>query len=220
MFDFQRQPTRLKSFLAENGEGLQIAALLLGGRPWLRRVQRLIDDASSDLRVTRRMARELRELQALLHLEHVHDPERAEAGHFAELDPAAPYVEEICLMADTLDDALETDLGGEQQAMPSNERVLYERSSRRPAGDRADEVLRKPRDRMRRTVGGSGSLHGQSGALQKRLSPAGRVAVLLDDVTARGGRSIPPPPGPGEGNRRRDVAAIRRRRILHVWWRL
>ncbi len=124
MFDFQRQPSRLHTFLAEQVEGLQNAALLLGGRPWLRRVQRLIEDASTEPRVTRRMARELRELRALLHLEHVHDPERPEAGYFAELDPAEPYVEEICLMADTLDDALETELGDAQHAKLADEAVL------------------------------------------------------------------------------------------------
>lgn len=124
MFDFQRQPSRLHSFLAENGEGLQNAALLLGGHPWLRRMQRLIDDVSSEPRVTRRIARELRELQALLHLEHVYDLERPESAYFAELDPAAPYVEEICLLTEALDEALETGLGGEQQTTPSDQAVL------------------------------------------------------------------------------------------------
>lgn len=97
MFDFPRQPTRLHSFLAEQGEGLQNAALLLGGRPWLRRVQRLIDEACSRPGITRKIGRELRELRALLHLEHIHDIDRPEAAYFAELDPNEPYVEEICL---------------------------------------------------------------------------------------------------------------------------
>ena len=124
MFDFPRQPTRLHSFLAEQGEGLQNAALLLGGRPWLRRVQRLIDEACSRPGVTRKTGRELRELRALLHLEHIHDIDRPEAAYFAELDPNEPYVEEICLLADGLDDALEAELGNAVQATLSDKTVM------------------------------------------------------------------------------------------------
>ncbi|QFS83055.1 hypothetical protein [Roseivivax sp. THAF197b] len=124
MFDFQRQPSRLHIFLAENGEGLQNAALLLGGRPWLRRVQRLLDAALTQTSVTRRVVRELHELRDLLHLEHVHELDRPESAYFAELDPSEPYVEEICLLAEALDEALETALRGGQQTMPSNQAVL------------------------------------------------------------------------------------------------
>ncbi|MHA7876342.1 hypothetical protein [Roseivivax sp.] len=124
MFDFQRQPSRLHTFLAENGEGLQNAALMLGGRRWLRRVQHLLDEAFSHRDVTRRMTCEVRQLQGLLHLEHVADLESPEAAYFAELDPGEPCVEEICLLADALDEALEGDLDSEERKTPSEKAML------------------------------------------------------------------------------------------------
>ena len=49
----------------------------------------------------------LDDLLDLLMLEHVHDPDRIEAGRFALIDPASPVVEEICLLADGLNARLE-----------------------------------------------------------------------------------------------------------------
>lgn len=96
----------LHIFADDNMEGLQNAALLLGGQPWLKRTQRLMDDLRSSAVVTRRLHREVVALHELLSLEHVHDDNRPEAGFFAELDPGQPYVEEICLLADGLADAI------------------------------------------------------------------------------------------------------------------
>jgi hypothetical protein len=124
MFDFPRQPTRLHTFLGEHAEGLQNAALMLGGRPWLRRLQGLMDDVSEESRITLRISRELKELRALLHLEHVHDIDCPEAAYFAELDPTEPYVEEICLLADGLDEALNSWLGEAARATPSDKAVM------------------------------------------------------------------------------------------------
>ncbi len=96
----------LHIFAHDNMEGLQNAALLLGGRPWLTRTQRLMEDLRSSAVISRRAQREAIALHALLSLEHVHDEDRLEAGYFADLDPEQPYVEEICLLADGLADAI------------------------------------------------------------------------------------------------------------------
>lgn len=107
MFDCPISPTtRLHHFLFAEAESLQNAALLLGGRPWLRRVQELLDAAATQSRLTRCMEAELHQLCDLLHLEHVHDLDRPEAGYFAELDPAGPHVPEICRLSDGLAECL------------------------------------------------------------------------------------------------------------------
>lgn len=96
----------LHIFAHDNMEGLQNAALLLGGRPWLTRTQRLMEDLRASPVTSRRVQREVIALHALLSLDHVHDEDRPEAGYFADLDPEQPYVEEICLLADGLTDAI------------------------------------------------------------------------------------------------------------------
>lgn len=105
MFDFPHDPTPVHHFISEHAERLQNAALLLGGRTWLRRTQRLLDHMRREPRLTRHMARELLQLRGLLNLDNVHDLERPEAEYFADLDPAAPYVAELCLLAEAFDDA-------------------------------------------------------------------------------------------------------------------
>ncbi len=96
----------LHIFAHDNTEGLRNAALLLGGQPWLTRTKRLMEDLRSSPVISRRAHREAIALHALLSLDHVHDDERPEAGYFAALDPEQPYVEEICLLADGLADAI------------------------------------------------------------------------------------------------------------------
>jgi len=99
--------TALHRFAQEHYEPIQNAALLLGGRPWLRRVQRLLDHLQFTSTVTGHVRREATALLELFTLEHVHDELRPEAAYFAEIDPADPHVEEICLLTDRLSDALD-----------------------------------------------------------------------------------------------------------------
>lgn len=123
MFDFPSQPSGLHNFFAHHAEALQYASLLLGGRPWLRRTQRLIDDMCTKPNLTRCMKAELMHLCDLLNLEHVHNPERHEAAYFAEIDPDATCVSEICLLADTLSDAIKGIETGTPAAIISNNEV-------------------------------------------------------------------------------------------------
>ena len=115
MFDFTKDPLKeLRAFALFHDEALQNASLLLGGQPALRRTQHLLDDISSAQQPTRSLTRELVALHQLLTLHNAHDPDRLEAAYFAEIDPASPYVEDICLLSDTLTDHLYC-LQGEHQ---------------------------------------------------------------------------------------------------------
>lgn len=107
MFDFPSGATALHLLFHENSEGLQNTALLLGGRPALNRVARVIEDLSHSSKIGGRTKRDIVALHALLTLGHVHDEDRPEAAYFAALDPAAPYVAEICLLADGLEMAMQ-----------------------------------------------------------------------------------------------------------------
>ncbi|WP_133056316.1 hypothetical protein [Limimaricola soesokkakensis] len=109
MFDYpQGNATGLQLFVGENINGLLSAAFLLGGKRRAEQVSRLFADLQSCTVVTRRMRAEAESVLRLLCLENVHDPDRPEAGFFASLDPCQPYVEDICLLADGLLDALNT----------------------------------------------------------------------------------------------------------------
>lgn len=105
----------LRDFLETHREALQNAALLLGGRPGLRRTQRLLDELGTQPTLTRRLRRELQALRALLSLEHVDHLERPEAGHFALVDPDWCNIAEICLLDEALVSCFE-DLDAETAA--------------------------------------------------------------------------------------------------------
>ncbi|WP_370285492.1 hypothetical protein [Pseudooceanicola nanhaiensis] len=107
MFDIPNQPTAIHSFAHDFSEGVQNACLLLGGPQWLRRVNRLIDGVSIETVPSRRTLDGFRQILGLLRLENIHDFSRVEASYFLLIDPAAPYVEEICLLTEALEDALE-----------------------------------------------------------------------------------------------------------------
>lgn len=98
--------TPLHIFAQEHREALQNAALLLGGRPYVRRVENLIADLKSDPIVTPRVKVNALALHSLFSLGNVHDFDCPEAAYFANLDPEMPVVEEICLLTDGLTQAL------------------------------------------------------------------------------------------------------------------
>lgn len=98
---------RVLAFVEEHREALQQAAELLAGRKGAKLAASIVDDLSDAKCVSRRCWRNLEDLLEILALENVDDPDREEAACFASLDPAAPIVEEICLLTDGLRDALE-----------------------------------------------------------------------------------------------------------------
>ncbi len=107
MFDLTTPPHgELQDFLQFHSEALQNASLLLGGKPALKASITLIDEICSAPVLTRRLQQDLVQLHELLSLEHVHDLSRPESAYFADLDPAAPYVEDLCLLTEALQDVL------------------------------------------------------------------------------------------------------------------
>ena len=106
MFDIPQPATALHRFAENHYEAIQNAALMLGGQPWLRRAQRLIADLGQPQPITRRLIGEATALLSLFALEKVHDQDFPESAFFANLDPAAPYAEEICLLHDALSEAI------------------------------------------------------------------------------------------------------------------
>jgi len=97
----------LRAFVDEHHDALHNAAALLGGPPGVRLAQTAIDGLRDAETPSRRTMEALDDLLDLLMLEHVHDPDRIEADRFALIDPASSIVEDICLLADGLDDALD-----------------------------------------------------------------------------------------------------------------
>ena len=91
----------MRAFVHDNRDALLNAAALLGGRRGAALVHAFLDSLSGAAS-PRRVRRDLHAVLDLLTLEHVHDPDRPEAGHFAALRPWDPVVEDICLLADGL----------------------------------------------------------------------------------------------------------------------
>ncbi|WP_052272342.1 hypothetical protein [Leisingera sp. ANG-M7] len=107
MFDLSHYTLKeLRDFMCSHDEALQNASVLLGGQPALRRTQALLDEIKLAQRLTRRMKRGISALHDLLTLKNVHDFETLEAACFAEIDPASPIVEELCILSDALKDAI------------------------------------------------------------------------------------------------------------------
>lgn len=96
----------LREFLATNADALGNAAVLLAGRRGARLVNAIRDGFGQPGRLTRRMRRLLLQLRDVLFLEHAHDEFWEDAGGLAVLEPDDPAVPEICLLADSLQDAL------------------------------------------------------------------------------------------------------------------
>ena len=96
----------IHEFIEAHQCALHHAAHLLGGKEGVGLVDMVADALSREMSLSRRTIGLLRQLKSLLFLEHVDDIERAECGHFAAIDPADPVVEDICLLADGLQQVL------------------------------------------------------------------------------------------------------------------
>ncbi len=95
----------LCAYVEEHRDALLNAAAVLGGQAGVRLAQTAIDGLHTET-PSRRTETALADLLDRLMLENVHDSDRIEAARFAMLDPESPVVEEICLLADRLDDAM------------------------------------------------------------------------------------------------------------------
>ena len=110
----------VRRFLGQHSEALAQAADLLGGPQAEGRARRLAGAAAPAPRLSPALRRELEALHALLSLEDVADLDGVEAACFAEIDPASPLVEEVCLLTDELTRLLdELDRLDEEAAPPA-----------------------------------------------------------------------------------------------------
>ncbi len=109
----------VQTFLGKNGTALANAAYHLAGGAASGAVFRLIGDVGEACKLTSSHINWLRKLHALLFLENVGDPERTETALFAEMVPGSQLVDEICLLADGVDDLLtsigQIDVQGDEQ---------------------------------------------------------------------------------------------------------
>ena len=96
----------VRRFVADHYDALWHAARLLGGYEAAREVGHLATALANEPTLSRSTGRRLHALLDLLMLENVGDPERVEMGFFAVIDPSDPCVEEICLLADGLAEAV------------------------------------------------------------------------------------------------------------------
>lgn len=97
----------LRAYFDENEEGLGHAAVLLGGRRGARLINAIREALSQPRPITRRLRSQLLDLRRLLFLEHAYDENWGDDACFVLLEPDDPIVPEICLLADTLNEALE-----------------------------------------------------------------------------------------------------------------
>lgn len=97
----------LRAFLDGNGEALLNAAGLLGGPRGVALARSVLDGLSGDITPIRKLRRDLASLLDLLTLEHVHDEDRPEAALFAALHPGDPVVDDVCLLTEALQSAIE-----------------------------------------------------------------------------------------------------------------
>ncbi len=100
--------TSLREFVCAHQEALFNAASLLAGRRGGRLVIEVADElARNNPAISTRCRRRMNDLLDILALENVHDPDRDESGFFAQLDPASPIVEELCLLTDQYREAVQ-----------------------------------------------------------------------------------------------------------------
>jgi len=96
----------LRTFLTEYCEALGHAAVLLADRRGAKLINAIGDGLNQSGPLTRRMHRLLLELRGLLFLEHAYGDDYDDVSFFAMLDPEDPIVTELCILADSLDEAL------------------------------------------------------------------------------------------------------------------
>ena len=109
----------LRAYLLEYDEALGHAAVLLADRRGARLVNTIREGLHQPGPLTRRMHRLLLELQGLLFLENAHVDDWNDTTFFALLGPENPIVTELCVLADSFDEALR----GAEVVTASDEKV-------------------------------------------------------------------------------------------------
>jgi hypothetical protein len=97
----------LRAYLSEHEEALGHAAVMLGGRRGARLINAIREALAQPGPLTRRLRCNLLDLRRLLFLELDYDENWSDEACFTSLEPDDPIVPEICLLADTFDEALQ-----------------------------------------------------------------------------------------------------------------
>lgn len=96
-----------RAYFQDNDESLGHAAVLLGGRRGARLINAVREAMDRQGPFTRRLRGQLLELRNLLFLEYAYNDDWGDGTGFALLEPDDPVVPEICLLADSLEQALQ-----------------------------------------------------------------------------------------------------------------
>jgi hypothetical protein len=102
--EFAAKP--ILTLFTERHSALWHAARLLGGYESARLVDRCVELLETEAVITNRVHIMLEQLIVLLSLKDVGDPEKPYMGHFVVIDPSDLVVDEICVLADELRDAV------------------------------------------------------------------------------------------------------------------
>lgn len=102
MFEIPTEPTRVHFFIEEHSMALQHAALLVGGQPWLRRVQRLLEKLLTEGSLTDHIEKEIAALHALLISSNTSTQFCTGTKLTCSVSPASPALEEISVLASEL----------------------------------------------------------------------------------------------------------------------
>lgn len=102
MFEIPTEPTRLHQFIEEHSIALQHAAFSIGGRPWLRRVQQLLDVLPKEGSLLGHTGKEITALHELLTSKNGTSNSSDGTRHISSIDPKSSVVEEISVLADEL----------------------------------------------------------------------------------------------------------------------
>ena len=102
-----KQPKKaVHRFFLNHGQSLRIAAGLLGGDKAVTLVADIMKALQAEPMPSQQTLRRLNRLENLLFLQNVDNPDIIEAWLFASIAPDEPIVEDICVLADGLREAL------------------------------------------------------------------------------------------------------------------
>lgn len=96
----------LKEYFCDNRDALTNAVEVLAGIDGSNCLASLFERLATEKVLSRRTIQNLEELRAILFLEGVEDLDSERAALFAQIAPDSPIVEDICLLADGLNDVI------------------------------------------------------------------------------------------------------------------
>lgn len=97
----------VKEYLEAKQTDLRQAARLLGGHEAALLVDRCAEVLTAEGTIGSRVEMMLQQILSLLTLERTHHEDSPYMGYFVAIDPSDPVVEEICLLADGLRNAID-----------------------------------------------------------------------------------------------------------------